>query len=137
VNWAKLGHVFPTVSTFDLQRAVESSRRCVQSVTKCRNDEGGKDATFAHSTLHGAYRKGMNEGQEGRKNGTRGVWLRWKSAALFPEFLVTIVGVENPGDATVRTFLEGEPGAAAAGIEKSVGEFRQQLGLVARTIPGH
>jgi hypothetical protein len=131
VNNPRLGTFFPTVCTAGRKQAVESARPQVQSVVKSRLDAHVREPRFAHSSRHGA--KGtMHPAVPGsQRKAAHGKF----SGGLFPQFLMAVVGVKQPGHASVGTFLESETGAAAAGIEKSVGEFGQQLGLVAGAIP--
>ncbi len=112
MNYAELGHSFPTVSTSDVRKAVESS------MVACKaRPHAGLKRTCADLPLHSALWMVHN----GR---LALAWILLRLGSFFPELLMTIVGVEKPGDVAVGTFLEGEPGAAAAGIEKTVSEFR-------------
>jgi hypothetical protein len=46
---------------------------------------------------------------------------------------MTVMREEESRDATVGAAFEGDASGAAAGIEKPIDEFRQQLGLIAKT----
>jgi hypothetical protein len=54
---------------------------------------------------------------------------------LDPNFLVPVVGKSKTGDATIRTFVECDACTASTGIKEAVGELREQLGLIAGSVP--
>ena len=107
----ELGPDFPTVYTAVPLEAVESD--CGEC--KVRSNAG---------LMHVAKNPALH---------IASILVHWRELLLFrialgcfrPDFLMTVVGEGEPGDATVGTLLECDARTAPAGIEKAIGKLRQ------------